>query len=304
MAFTTVMTLTTDVDDSVITLWDEGIILGYTPELVVDQLATVKRQIGAKTIQFTKYNNLTLATSALTEDTDPASVALVDAAITITPVEQGNVVTTTKLANLQTGGKVDTAAALLVGRNMGATQDKLGMAVLEAFSTTVIWPNTITATTDLTADDVLDKKFANRLYNKLARVNVPPIDGDYFGIAHEDALFDLRESMTPVTQYQDLTSIRQNEVGRFAGIRWIRSSNSAIVDGGGAGTVDAYYIAVLGANAFGKAVSEEAHPVMSGPFDKLSRTVNIGWYGVFKYSIIDTGNMVLGRVASSVGANS
>lgn len=301
MAFTTVMTLVADVDDSVITLWDQGVILAYTPELVCDQLANIRVQLNAKTIQFTKYSNLTVA-SALTEDEDPASVALVDAAITLTPAEEGRVVTRSQLAYFQTGGKVDTAAAQLVGRNMGLAVDTRAMTALEAFSTTRIYPNAATAVTNLATSDNLDHKFANRLYNKLARNNVPGINGSYFGVAHDDCLFDLRESLTPVRQYADLTGVLQNEVGMAAGIRWLRSSNVTVTADSN-GTIDSYKVNVVGSNALGKAIAKEPAPVISGPFDKLGRFLNVGWYGVFKYGIIDTGNMVQGLVASSVGAN-
>lgn len=301
MAFTTTMTLVSDVSDSVITLWDQGVILTYTPELVADQLATIKTSIGAKQIDFTIYSNLAIP-SALTEDTDPTSVALVDTLAYLVPAEEGNVVTRGALASFQTGGKVDTAAAQLVGRNMGTTVDKRAVEALEAFSTTVIYPNSATAAANVTDTDVLDAKLARRLYNKLARLNVPGINGSYFGIAHDDCLHDLRGDLIPVQQYQGLTGIMNAEVGMAFGIRWLRSSNVTVTANSN-GTIDTYKVNVVGANALGKAVSNEPHPVISGPFDKLGRFLNIGWYGCFKYGVIDTNNMVQGICASSVGAN-
>jgi N4-gp56 family major capsid protein len=302
MAWTTTTSLVSDVGDSVITRWDEGVMLGYTPELIVNQVATVNQQANAKTIQFTKYSNLTLISSALTEDADATSVVLVDTPYTLTPLEYGNVVTLGKLSDFQTNGKASTAAALLVGRNMGASVDKLGVTALEAFSTTVIYPNAATSAATCGVTDNLDRVFANRLYNKLARNNVPGINGTYIGIAHDDCLHDLREALTPVKQYQDLVSVMQNEVGMAAGIRWLRSSNVTVTANSN-GTIDTYKVNVVGMNALGKAVSLEAHPTYTGPYDKLARYINIGWFGVFKYGVIDTGNMVQGIVASSVGAN-
>jgi N4-gp56 family major capsid protein len=301
MAFTTTMTVASDVDDSLVSLWDQGVILTYSPELVVDQLATIKREINAKMIYFTIYTNLAVP-SALTENEDATSVALVDTGVSLTPAEEGTVVTRTQLASFQTGGKVDTAAAQLVGRNMGVTVDKRGMTALEAFSTTRIYPNTATAAANLAETDNLDHQFANRLYNKLARLNVPGINGSYFGIAHDDCLFDLRASLTPVRQYADLTNVLANEVGMAAGIRWLRSSNVTVTADSN-GTIDSYKVNVLGANALGKAVAIEPHPVISGPFDKLGRFINVGWFGAFKYGVIDVNNMVQGICASSVGAN-
>jgi hypothetical protein len=86
------------------------------------------------------------------------------------------------------------------------------------------------------------------------------------------------------------------------GIRWIRSSNTTITSNSN-GTIDSYKVNVVGANALGKAVSNEPHPTLTST-DKLGRFVNIGWFGAFKYGVIDTNNMVQGICASSVGANS
>ena len=300
MPFTSTMTLAANVDDSLITIWDQGVILTYTPELVADQLATIKKNEQAKQIDFTIYSNLALP-SALTEDTDPTSVALVDTLAYITPAEEGLVVTRGALASFQTGGKVDTAAAQLVGRNMGATQDKRAITALEAFTTEIIYPNTAVSAATCADTDVLDYRFASRLYNKLARKNVMGINGSYFAIAHDDCLFDLRADLVPVRQYADLSGVMMNEIGMAAGIRWLRSSNVTVTSNSN-GTIDTYKVCVVGANALGKAVSNEPHPVITST-DKLSRFVNIGWYGCFAYGVIDVTAMTQGICASSVGAN-
>jgi hypothetical protein len=88
----------------------------------------------------------------------------------------------------------------------------------------------------------------------------------------------------------------------FGGIRWLRSKNVTVTANSN-GTIDTYKVNVLGFNALGKAVSEEPHIVISGPFDKLLRFVNVGWFGVFEYGVVDTDNMVQGICASSVGNN-
>lgn len=306
--FTSTMTNNTSVGDSVLSAWNQQTLFEAEAELVADQLATVKFQGGAATIYFPRFAQMTASTTALTDKQDPDSTEITDSAANIAPLEFGAVVTYTNKANLAAGGRVDLAAAKLVGVHMGTSLDALAQSKLEAFSTTIIYPNGKTAKTALDSGDVLDKKFAGQLYNKLARKNIPSISGgSYFAIAHEDVLFDLREDASvggwvSVNQYSNLTTILRNEVGMFQGIRWLRSKNST-VESNVNGTVDGYYVSVLGSNALGKAVSEEPHIVISGPFDKLLRFVNIGWYGVLQYGVVDTDNMVLGRVASSVGTN-
>jgi N4-gp56 family major capsid protein len=187
--------------------------------------------------------------------------------------------------------------------------DGLAIAALEAATTNVIYPNGQTAVGNLTENDILDKTFANRLYNKLARTNVPGIGGSYFGIAHDDCLHDLREDAgvggwIDVSKYADPQSALRNEIGMANGIRWLRSSNVTVTDGGGAGSVDSYEVQVVGFNALGRADASALELKITGPFDKLGRYLNYGWYWLGKYGTIDEANMVSGICASSVGANS
>lgn len=306
--FTSTMTDSTAIDQSVLTAWNEATLFEAGYENVAAQLATIKVNKGAATIYFPRFANMTPVYSALTANADPSSTQITDTGLTIAPLEFGDVVTTTKKANLASGGRLDMAAAKVVGVHMGSSIDKIATVALEAFSTDVIYPNAKTAVGDLTEGDVLDGTFASRLYNRLARKNIPTIGGSYFGLAHDDLLHDLRQdagagNWTDVSQYSNITGVLNCEVGLYKGIRWLRSKNMTISADGGAGTVASYKVAVVGANALGYGVSEEPHIVISGPFDKLLRYVNVGWYGVFAFGVVDTDNMVLGNVASSVGAN-
>ncbi|MCP5916067.1 hypothetical protein NL317_29025, partial [Klebsiella pneumoniae] len=87
------------------------------------------------------------------------------------------VVTKTKLASLQTGGKVDLAAARLVGINMGSTLDKLAMLAGEA-STNIMTVDGGLASA-LTGADIMSADFFDKMYNKLSRIKIPTINGAY-----------------------------------------------------------------------------------------------------------------------------
>jgi N4-gp56 family major capsid protein len=307
--FTATITDAAVLDADELTVFSNYVHLAATTELVADQVAT-QRQVGNfKTTSFAKYANLSLP-SALSDGVDPTSTALADSTADITPAEEGDVVTLAKLADIQSGLHANKAALRLVARSMGGTQDKRALTALEAATTNVIYPNAVTAVGGLTENDVLDKLFAGRLYNKLARANVPGINGSmYIGIASDDCLHDLRQDTASggwveVGKYADPSSVLMNEVGMFEGIRWLRSGNTTVTTDGGAGTVDSYEVQVVGDNALGFAASEEPHLVLSGPFDKLLRFVNIGHYGIYAYGLIDEANMVSGVCASSVGSNS
>lgn len=305
--FTVGMTKAATMDDSQVLLFWQGVLFAAQPYLVATQVATMKETIGAKSIQFSKIGDITVDTTALTDGVDPDSTALSDTQVTLTPAEHGKVVTTTRLGSLQTGGKLDKAAVQSIGIHMGKHLDKQAVEALDAFGGTILYPNTATAASNLATTDVLDKLFAGRLFNKLNRAAIPGIAGTYYGIAHDDALHDLREdagagSWTDVSKYSNLTPVLNGEVGLYKGIRWLNTGN-ATVTADSNGTIDSYKINVCGMNALGYAVSEAPGLRITGPFDKLGRFINVGWYGVVHYDTIQAANQVQGICASSVGDN-
>lgn len=307
MAFTTNMTAAAQVDNSIVELFDQQFIVAAAEMGVMDQFVSYKADIGAKSIEFPKYAQMALATSTLDEDDDVTSEALSDSQIILTPAEYGNVVTTTKLANLQTGGKADLAAARLVGMNMGRTLDKLAILAAEASS------NELTvdagAESALTAADVMTAAFLNKLYNKLARTNIQPLaDGMFVAVMHEDVIFDLRAetgagSWQDVSKYQSHIQVLKNEVGTLGGFRIVRDNHITINTDAGDTAVDTYHTLCMGFNALGKAVSKVPSMSLTGPFDKLGRFVNIGWHGVLQYKIVDQDALWIGTTASSIGTN-
>jgi N4-gp56 family major capsid protein len=267
----------------------------------------MKEEIGEKSIQFTKYAQLALATTPLTETDDVTSVAMSDSQILLTPTEYGMAVTKTALSSLQSGGKIDTAAARLVGINMGRTQDALCIAAGEA-SSNVVTPGG-TAEASLAATDVMSLTVLNTIYNKLARASIAPLsDGMFVAIMHDDVIHDLRNSTgagswMDITKYQDSVSVLKNEIGALGGFRIVRDNHCAINADGGNLAVDTYKSQFLGFNGIAKAVSQNPQLVLSGPFDKLGRFVNVGWKGAFQYKILDQDAVWVGITASSVGAN-
>jgi N4-gp56 family major capsid protein len=307
MAFTTNLSGTAQVDDSIKLEFDAQFIIASGQEQVMDQFVSYKKQIGAKSIDFEKFSQLALATTPLVEVDDVVSEAMVDANILLTPAEYGNVVTTTKLANLQTGGQADLAAARLVGLNMGRTIDKLAILAGEG-SANELTP-TAGAESTLVAGDVMTVSFLNSLYNKLARQSVQPLsDGMYVAVMHDDIIHDLRNSSgagswQDIKKYTDPSEILKNEVGQIAGFKIVRDNHVSVNADAGAALVDTYHTICMGFNALGKAVSNEPGMVASGPFDKLGRFVNLGWYGALQYGIIDQDALFLGTTSSSIGVN-
>ena len=305
MAYTTVMTTVADVNDSIITAFDAGFIVAVEQGDVMTPFVQYKADIGAKAIEFPKYGKLAAATTPLTENDDVVSEVLVDSKITFIPAEYGKVVTKTALASLQTGGKVDLAAARLVGDNVARTQNVLAIRALEA-STNVYIPGAGTEA-GLVAGDVMSAAVLNRVYNKLARINVPMLDGLYVAFMHDDVIADLRGGATAgdwtdVVKYATPETALRNEVGIYKGFRIVRNNDCAFADQGGAGTVDAYKSSFIGFNALGQGVSKAPGMVITSS-DKLNRFVNVGWHAVMQYGIVDTDAVWTAVTSSSLGTN-
>jgi len=304
-AFTTNLSGTTQVDDTIVLAYASSYLIAQDQNNVMDQFVQYKEDIGAKSITIPKFARLAVATTPLTETDDLTSAALSDTGITLTPAEYGNVVTTTSLASLQTGGKVNVAAAQIVGINHGQTMDKLALNAAEAGSNVYIIAGT--AEGSVTAGQVASGTFLNYFYNKLARASIPTINGLYVMVAHDDVIADLRAdtgtgSWTDVAKYATPETVLKNEVGIYKGFRVVRDNQCAFADQSGAGTVDIYNSYFFGFNALGKATSQTGKMVATGPFDKLARFVNLGWYEVSQYKIIDTDAIWTGRCASSVSS--
>lgn len=308
MAYVVNITGTTQVDDSVIQAYDQAFLIAVGQDNVMDQFVQYRQEIGAKSIDITKYPRLAAATTPLTEDEDAGRTAFSDTKVTFTPAEYGLIVTRTQLASLQSGGKVDLALATVVGENMGHTKNVLATRALEA-STNVIMAGGVANEAALGAGNVLSKTELAKLYNKLARASVAQLAGGYYGLsAHDDVIHDLREGAAAgdwvdVAKYGNTMDVLRNEVGIYKGFRIVRNNDASVADQSGAGTVDVYKTAAFGSRALGLAESLAPTIVFSGPFDGLQRFANVGWKGVMEYKILDTDSVWVLQSASSLGAN-
>lgn len=302
--FTQVMTGTAEIDNSIIEEFEAQFLLAQAEQGVTDQFVSWRKDIGAKSISIPKYDHLSLATTPLLEKEDVESEALSDTEILFTPKEYGNVVTTTKLANLQSGGKADLAAARLVGINAGRTQNRLAMIAMDGASQKIYGDGT--DFDSVTIAGVMSPSLMGKAYNALARENsIGVANGDFVMIAHDDVIHDLREGTSAGT-WQDVhkyaipSEILKNEVGMYKGFRVIRDNLST--QASNIGGVQVYNSYFMGYNALGKAMSQEVMVKLTGPFDKLGRFVNVGWHGVLEYGIVEEKALVVAQTSASLNA--
>jgi N4-gp56 family major capsid protein len=308
------------------TAFDRIAYFALRSELLFDAVADVQpvaQSMPGSSVKFTIFNDLAVATSTLTEDTDVTPVVMGDSQVEVTLAEYGNAVNTTAKLRGTSFLDVDSAAANIVGYNAGISVDTVISDVLSA-GTNVIYggggASTPSARIDLAVDDLITANDIRKTVAALRKANAVSFNGMYMGYIHPDVSYDLRRetgvaSWRDPHVYVDTAMIYNGEVGAFEGVRFIETPRAKIFadafNGAGAtGTGDAYATHICGRQALAKAHSivdgNGAFPrVVRGPVvDVLSRFQPIGWYWLGGYARFREASLRRIESASSIGANS
>ena len=253
--------------DSVVDLMSQAVIVSGSAYNKIDAFTTIREDNMANSIAFTVFSRLSPATTELTDGTQATSSTMTDTKKTLTLGEYGSVITSTSLANVATAGKADLASAELVGMNLGETTDKLGLNAVEAGT------NTISAGTTGT----LAKGDLRSAYQALSTAGISKFeDGRFVAFVNPAQVSDIKDAYQTIVQNTNAGDALNGIVGALEGFTIVEDANVT------AGTV-----ACFGKNALGKAVGMNPELRITDGTDNLGRTVNIGWYGIIKYGIID-----------------
>ena len=193
---------------------------------------------GTNTIRFARYADLALAsvTAALGEGTAPTDQALTISSEFYTAVQYGGTVAITDLANLDSPHDLISVAAERIAYQATRLMDTL---VRDSIHTNVETAAIFTATASqtvsangATALSPLSGWQIKRMVASLKTSNVPTFpDGFYRCIIHPNQEFDLLTDTTAngwieLNKYVSDLPALTNEIGRFAGVRFITSSDA------------------------------------------------------------------------------
>lgn len=247
-----------------------------------------------------RFQDLAQATTALTETTDPDSVALGNpTTTTITLNEYGNPVLRTRKLYLYALTDVDPAIANIVAYNMADSVDTLvqnvmraGTNVIQRKAGTVSYVTTGTLTTPvgttMTATDSYTSAMARLAVAKLRTNKAVPRKGSLYWCAmHPEVSYDLRSETGAAAwrdphNYSAAGNIWAGEIGSYEGAYYIESPRcyNAVDAGTGDNTVRRFRTYYAGQQAIAEAVADEFH-IVAGPIvDKLARFRPLGWLGV------------------------
>ena len=252
-----------------------------------------RQSMPGSSVVFQIYSDLSKATTALSEQVDPDSVAIGSpTAVTVTLNEYGNAVLTTRKLQLMSLAEVDPAIANIVAFNMADSIDEIVQTELRG-GTNVIYASNAsgtraTATTNVTGAHTLKAADIRLAIAKLRAGKAVARKGSLYWCAiHPEVSHDLRAETGSGAwrlphEYQTNENIWAGEIGTFEGAYFIESPRLYnATDGGSSARV--FRTILAGQQALAEAVAEEPHVVIGNVTDKLMRLRPIGWYGVLGF---------------------
>jgi N4-gp56 family major capsid protein len=252
-----------------------------------------RQSMPGSSVVFQIYSDLSKATTALSEQVDPDSVAIgAPTAVTVVLNEYGNAVLTTRKLQLMSLADVDPAIANIVAFNMADSIDEIVQTELRA-GTNVIYASNAsgtraTATTNVTGAHTLKAADIRLAVAKLRAGKAVARKGSLYWCAiHPEVSHDLRAETGSASwrlphEYQSNAEIWAGEIGTFEGAYFIETPRMYnATDGGSSARV--FRTILAGQQALAEAVAEEPHVVIGNVTDKLMRLRPIGWYGVLGF---------------------
>jgi N4-gp56 family major capsid protein len=273
---------------------------------VLDQFAHVENipANSSKTISFTQYADLAVATTPLTEGTAPTDTALSSSAITATVDQLGAFVTLTDLAELTVKHPVIQKTTELLSVQAARSYDRTINSVVVA-GTSVYYAGTGNAArADIAVGDVLTFSDIRKAVALLRNNGASEFaDGNFVLVIDPSVEADLMGDTTfqNTVQRNNLGTGGENYKGtitKFAGVTVVRSNNIPTLSS--TTTVHASYL--FGQNAFAVSDLQNLQMYKEGPggvSDPLNQKMTMGWKLAFKSVILNNNFMVRLEAASN-----
>lgn len=237
-----------------------------------------------RTVNFTRYNPLTIITDPLGEASNPITCPINASTVAMTLSEFG---LTTTHARLQTTVSIDSGMKEkvdLVGQQMGETLNRLVRTELNSGGTSYYGNNHTVAT--FTAGDTLDACDIRMMVRQLEinKAMTYP-DGMFIGKTEPYSKHNLLgdTAWLNAKTYSDVKDLYKGEMGELYQVRWLLNkdilSGTEATSTASSGVVR-FYTFVHGANAFGVYDLETDKPklyILPNQVDSNSPTGRISW---------------------------
>lgn len=260
-----------------------------------------------RTVNFTRYNPLTVITTPLGEASNPISCPINASTVSMTLSEYGLITTHGKLLTLVSIDSGMKEKIELVGQNMGETLDQLVRAELD--NGTSYYGNNHTVST-FTAGDTLDACDIRLMVRQLELNKAMPYrDGLFMGKTDPYSKYNLIGDTTWVNgkTYSDIKDLYTGEMGELYQVRWLLNKNVAsgieATSTASSGVVR-FYSYIHGDNAFGVYDLAQDQPkltILPNQVDSNSpvgRISYVSWAGSYATKILNPNWVLAARFAA------
>ena len=268
-------------------------------ETVLDQFGYIEKipSASSKTISFTKYADLAVTTTALTEGVAPDSVALSSSAITAVIDQLGFVIKLTDLAELTPKHPVVQKTLELLGTQAARSRDAKIEAVLAA-GTNVSYPASRAGRVNIVAGDILTFAQVMTAVAGLRTNGATEFeDGNFVCAISPTTEMNLMKD----SAFRDAairnglgnkSEMYKGQIATYAGVRFVRTNTIPIITGS---TVPGYPSYLFGKDAYAVTDLQTLESFREGPggvTDPLHQIMTLGWKVGFKSVILNQNFMV------------
>lgn len=260
---------------------------------------------GTNTLRYARYADLAVNTTALTEGTAPTDNELTISSEYFTAAQFGATVAVSDLAQIDSPHDLISIAAERIAYNATRSMDVLvrdnihanvlTSAVFGATGATTLTANT--ANSAVATTGVLTGAFVKNMVARLKGANVPQFaDGTYRCIIHPSQEYDLVSDTSvsgwiEANKYVNNMPLLTNEIGMFAGVRFIVSSDAKVYATAGASSGNVYAALFLGPDAYTIGDSQTLQSYFVAPggdhSDPLAQKALVGYKMRFGSLLLD-----------------
>lgn len=260
---------------------------------------------GTNTLRYARYADLAVNTTPLTEGVAPTDSALTISSEFFTATQYGATVAVSDLANLDSPHDLISIAAERISYQAVRSMDQIVRDNLHSNAlTSAVWGATASGTltqnaanSAVAAAGVLNGAFVKQIVARLKGANVPAFaDGTYRAIIHPSQEFDLITDTAvngwiEARKYTDPSGILTGEIGQFAGVRFIVSSDAKVYTTAGASAGNVYAALFLGSDAYAVGDSQTLQSYFVAPggdhTDPLAQKALVGYKMRFGSLLLD-----------------
>jgi len=309
---TTNLTTTSALSPKMAVYYDRLMLDRLREQLVFHQFGQSKRlpANSGKIAQWFRRNDLAANTATLTEGTVPTAIGLSATSISAQLAQYGDFTQTSDLIQMTSIDDEIEAAVDTLSFRAARTVDALDRILLDA-GTTVKYGGSKTALSATAAGDVLNGAEVRKGVVTLKNLNAQPLDGGYYvWVIHPQNSYDLQSDTASggwvnANTYVATEGIKNGEVGKFGGARFVETTNVASTTSGTSGSANVYSTHLLAKGAFGVVdfdggvhtyVKKSGEQDTSNP---LNQYATVGYKFTYANKMLDENRQVTYKVGSA-----